>query len=829
MITPNPKTLEANNLMLEGTLAMGRAEMAGFRVDLDYVERKKALIVKKMERYEQQFKDSDFFKDWQKHVKGHININSGQQLKYYLYNVLKLESSKLTPSGEGSTDEESLKFLNIPEINLLLEKVRFKKPLDVLSGFEREQVDGYIHPFYNLHLVKTFRSCVAKGTKILVARDFLKYPDGVPIEEIKEGDNIYCFDDKLKPTIQKVLWAGKTGFREVVRVHYSMAGSERRGYVDVTPEHKIRLIDGSYEQAQNLVGDFRKIKDSKHLAKIRTLSCYRFDDTLRFTGHLKYGIGLSESHFIYSNLIGSLTDQEIVHHKNEIHLDHTPSNLEKTTLSVHSSHHIKTTLNSPKARRNNLIAIHKAREAGVYKAAAKRGSDCFNYLGLSKFTCHRLLSQVGGKLVKVDHDFNTFKKYLKQYNIDIKQTQLRYDKNGKYIWKHKLIELSELGRARVSKILGHNYYRLLRLYELYDLSSERQWGNQFGAFKPGNHNITKIEWLHEKVDVYDIEVEKYHNFFANEICVHNSSNSPNFQNIPVRDEEVMQLCRGALFPRPGHQLLEIDFKAIEVGINACYNKDATLVKYVSNLKSDMHGDMAEQIFKIDKIDKSNSFHKKIRYATKNAFVFPEFYGSYYKNCAVNLACTWGKLPQSKWALGQGIKIDEAFSLSDHLISKDINSFKAFEAHLKVIEKDFWEVRFPDYAEWKERWWRVYKKYGYFDTLTSFRCSGIMGKNDVTNYPAQGSAFHCLLYTLITLDKVIQKEKLDSRIIGQIHDSVIIDTHPDELEYITKTANRIASVDLPAHWKWIIVPMNIETELAPIDGSWSEKKEFKLKS
>ena len=31
--------------------------------------------------------------------------------------------------------------------------------------------------------------------------------------------------------------------------------------------------------------------------------------------------------------------------------------------------------------------------------------------------------------------------------------------------------------------------------------------------------------------MYDLEVEKYHNFIANEICVHNCSN-PNMQQIP---------------------------------------------------------------------------------------------------------------------------------------------------------------------------------------------------------------------------------------------------------------------------------------------------------
>jgi len=823
----NPKTKEAYQLFHYGILALTRAELQGFRIDMDYVEKEKLRLTHKIDRLEKNFKDTKFFRHWQHTVKGSVNVNSNIQLSNFIYKIKKIKIEKETASGQGATDDDSLKKMNIPELNDLLEMRKLKKVKDTyLGSFAREQVNGYIHPFFNLHLVQTYRSCVAKGTKILIARDFLKYPNGVPIEKIREGDFIYCFDNNLKPTIQKVLWSGKTGFREVIRVHYSMAGSKRRGYIEVTPEHKIRLIDGSYEQAQNLIGDFRRSDESIHLAKIRTLSCYRFNDTLRFTGHLKHGIGILESRFIYSNLIGPLSDKEIVHHKNEIHLDHTPSNLKKTTLSLHSTHHVKTTLNSSKARKNNIISIQKAKKAGVYKRSALKGEEHPNYLNLSEFSCYKLLAQVSGKLVKVNYDFNTFKKYLKLYNINADNIQIRYDKFGNYIWKSKLTQLSKLGRAKVSKILGHNYYKLIKLYTLYDLSIERRWGNQFGEFKLGNHNITKIEWLHKKVAVYDIEVEKYHNFFANDICVHNSSDHPNFQNIPIRDEESMQITRRAIFPRPGHQLLEVDFKAIEVAINACYNKDTTLVKYVTNPKSDMHADMTKQIFKMDNFDKEIPEHYVLRQAVKNGFVFPEFYGDYYKNCATNILCNWGKLSQGRFHSGEGIPMPKG-TLADHLINVGLPSFKMFEAHLKSIEKDMWENRFPEYAEWKERWWKVYQKYGYIDLLTGFRCSGVMDKNQVINTPGQGTAFHCLLWSLIETDRIMQLQKWDTKIVSQIHDSMILDVKPDELNHVAKTILNITTKRLREHWDWIIVPMFVDMALCPVDASWAEKENFKV--
>ena len=304
-----------------------------------------------------------------------------------------------------------------------------------------------------------------------------------------------------------------------------------------------------------------------------------------------------------------------------------------------------------------------------------------------------------------------------------------------------------------------------------------------------------------------------------------SSNSPNFQNIPKRDEEIMSIVRGAIIPRPGHILMEVDFSGMEVRVSCCYNKDPNLIRDVTNPAFDMHRDLAIQIFKLDKFDKDIDPYKTLRQAAKNGFVFPQFYGSYYKNCSPNLACTWGKMSRGKWEHGEGIQMEKG-TLSDHLISKGIKSLDDFTEHLRGIEKYFWEERFPDYAEWKERWWNVYKKYGYFDLYTGFRCNGVMYKEQVTNLPIQGSAFHCLLWSFIRVDEVMQEERWDTRLIGQIHDSMVFDAHPDEIDHVINTVHRITSEELPNAWKWIIVPMEVEVERCPVDGSWATKKKSK---
>jgi DNA polymerase I-like protein with 3'-5' exonuclease and polymerase domains len=454
----NPHTKDAFDLLMQGTLSLQRSESQGFRIDVSYCQRKIHQLERKMLSLEEEFKETTFFRHWEHSTSGKVNINSPTQLSNYLYNIKKLKPAKLTETGKGSTDEEALDALNIPELKALAQKGKLKKCKDVLQGFLTEQVDGVLHPSYNLHLVVSHRS---------------------------------------------------------------------------------------------------------------------------------------------------------------------------------------------------------------------------------------------------------------------------------------------------------------------------------------------------------------------------SCTSPNMQNTPKRDPEAMKIVRTAIIPPDGYQFMEVDFKGIEVAINCAYNKDTNLVNYVSDTTTDMHRDMAIQIFKLDEYDKS--IHKGLRYTAKNGFVFPQFYGDYYKNCANNMACTQWQLPQGKWKVGQGLKFGETY-LSDHLISKGIKSFDNFVDHIKEIEDDFWGNRFQEYGEWKDMWWKTYKKYGYFTMLTGFQCSGVMNKKEVCNYPGQGSAFHCLLKTFIDTDAMIIKEKLNSHLIGQIHDSAILTALPDECAFLKEKINKIATVDLPNAWKWINVPLAVDFSIGSVNQPWSEKIE-----
>jgi DNA polymerase I-like protein with 3'-5' exonuclease and polymerase domains len=286
----------------------------------------------------------------------------------------------------------------------------------------------------------------------------------------------------------------------------------------------------------------------------------------------------------------------------------------------------------------------------------------------------------------------------------------------------------------------------------------------------------------------------------------------------------MKLCRGAVFPRIGHQFLRGDFGGIEVKMACCYVQDPRLIKDVN--AGDMHKDMAVELFKLDGLDKEHKGESRLRQGAKNGFVFPEFYGDYWGNCVPSLL---------EWAKESTLKNGK--TAWEHLQDKkliilnkkgEIKNKSAFEKHVQQVEDDFWNVRYKVYSRWKKKWWAQYQKRGYIEMFTGFRCGGsVMRQNECINAPFQGSAFHCLLWSIIQLDKIQQERDWNSRIVNQIYDEVMWDAHPDELKKVARQTKQTATKDLPEHWPWIIVPLEIDIEAGGVDEAWNAKNENEL--
>lgn len=310
------------------------------------------------------------------------------------------------------------------------------------------------------------------------------------------------------------------------------------------------------------------------------------------------------------------------------------------------------------------------------------------------------------------------------------------------------------------------------------------------------------------------------------VTYRSSCTNPNFQNIPARDPEQADLIRRCYIPSKGHQLLEVDCAGAEVRIAACYHKDPTMIAYINDKSKDMHRDMASEIYML----KQEHITKLHRYCGKNKYVFPVFYGSYYIQTAKAL---WEAIDSMQLA---GPSPD--VTLKEHLKSKGIRKLGAcdpskpaqpgtFEHHMKKVEDAFWTTRFPVYAKWKKTWFAKYQETGSFMMKTGFHVNVPLKRNDVINYPVQGASFHCLLWSLIQITKWLKKNKMRSKIVGQIHDSLVFDAHPKEVQEILAKCHSVMTVDLRNAWKWIIVPLEIEAEIAPVDASWIAKKHIDI--
>lgn len=300
-----------------------------------------------------------------------------------------------------------------------------------------------------------------------------------------------------------------------------------------------------------------------------------------------------------------------------------------------------------------------------------------------------------------------------------------------------------------------------------------------------------------------------------------SSSDPNFQNQPNRMESDRKLIRRSLISRPDHRITGWDYGGIEVCISACYHQDKNMIRYIEK-GEDMHRDVSADCFLLPPEQCSKAAGpegKKIRFEGKNKFTFPQFYFSIPESCAKNL---WTSMEHAKLV----VPSNPEKSLRKHLKDKGIRTYEGFEAHIKKVCEKFWNSRFPGFGKWRKDWIDSYNRKGYFDMLTGFRVEGVLTQFQLANWPIQGPAFHCLLWSFIKVYQLWKKEGWKSKLVGQIHDELVADVHENEFHKALETVPKIMTKDLMKEWGWIVVPLETECESTPVEGNWYEKKEVK---
>jgi DNA polymerase-1 len=439
---------------------------------------------------------------------------------------------------------------------------------------------------------------------------------------------------------------------------------------------------------------------------------------------------------------------------------------------------------------------------------------------------------------RVDIDY--CEKELKRTQRRMEYEKKKFDKTkfGRH-WAHKMKNYNPASGTQLARML----YKVKKLEPPHmtkkeNASVDEEALTELKEDVPELDHIIKLRRYH-KIETYLSGMLReqvggfIHPFFDLTIpnSYRSSSSNVNFQNFPKRDEEMMRIVRRAIMAHLGYQIAGADYANIEVRVGECYHHDPVMYEYIVDPANNMHRDLATQIFIMDHVDKKTPHGYFMYQGAKNSFVFPQFYGDYHGNNARGL-WKWVKMegrPKKGQVIHEnsGIVLDNGQHIGAHLRSHGIDTYDKFVDHLAEIEYDFWNRRFKRYEEWKKEWIEEYNKKGYIEMLTGFRCVGDMTKNQLINLPIQGSAFHCLLWAFIEIDKELEKRKLKSRLLGEIHDELLINQHPKERNEVAEILTDVMTHRLPKHWDWIEVPLEVEGEICEVDGSWETKEEWNL--
>lgn len=228
-----------------------------------------------------------------------------------------------------------------------------------------------------------------------------------------------------------------------------------------------------------------------------------------------------------------------------------------------------------------------------------------------------------------------------------------------------------------------------------------------------------------------------------------SSDAPNLHNIPVRSE-IGRAFRKAFVPAEGFALLVADYNQIELRCIAHLAEDPGLVEAFET-GQDIHTATASGVFGVDPGSVTSEQRAKAKMVSYGLAYGMEAYG-----------------------LGQrlGIPTGEAQGILDAY-------FVAFPSVKAYMERTVDEARERGYTE------TLFGRRRQIPELSSsnFRIRQA-GERQAMNAGIQGLAADIFKVALVRLDRALTEAATVSRLILQVHDEVIVEVTPDELEAVT---------------------------------------------
>ncbi len=249
-----------------------------------------------------------------------------------------------------------------------------------------------------------------------------------------------------------------------------------------------------------------------------------------------------------------------------------------------------------------------------------------------------------------------------------------------------------------------------------------------------------------------------------------SSSKPNLQNIPIRTERGKEIRKAFIPSRPDGVIVSADYSQIELRIMAHLSCDQHLIAAFRN-GQDVHAMTAAKIFGID-IEEVTPEHRRIA-KTAN---FGIMYGI------------------SAFGLAQRLHIGRAEA------KKIIDDYFAnFPAISSYINDTIAAARETGYVE------TIFGRRRYLPDLNSKNgTTRALAERNAVNAPIQGTSADIIKLAMINVDRRLAAEGLQSRMVLQIHDELVFDAIPSEVE----TLSRIVMEEMENVVK-LSIPLTVE--------------------
>jgi DNA polymerase I len=227
-----------------------------------------------------------------------------------------------------------------------------------------------------------------------------------------------------------------------------------------------------------------------------------------------------------------------------------------------------------------------------------------------------------------------------------------------------------------------------------------------------------------------------------------SSSNPNLQNIPIRTELGREI-RAAFVPREGWRLVVADYSQIELRLLAHFSQDPVLTEAFRN-GEDIHTRTAAEVFNVSPMMVTPDMRRDAK--------------------AVNFGIVYGQTP---FGLAQQIGVDRKEA------ERYIRAyFERYSGVKRFIDATIQEVRQTGVSVTL-----LGRRRPIPDMNSRNPNARGFAERTAVNTPLQGTAADLIKLAMIRIDRLIRERGFHAKMLLQVHDELLLEAPPDELESI----------------------------------------------